>query len=176
MPAKWLRKIAPRPDTLNRHKYPRYLQGLLDNPNLWYFNRDSVAKGTALGLFIMYIPTLGHMLLAALLAFFFRANVAIAMALVWIVNPITMLPVYGFAYALGAKILGHPLRPHIAHFHSWDVLKEIWEPMLLGCLICGSVLGLVGYCGIQLYWRCAVSRHWRLRRQRRRAYPPSNTP
>ena len=74
-----------------------------------------------------------------------------------------------FAYKLGAWILGVP--PSEFSFElSFDWLQyeliHIWKPFLLGCLICGSVLSLIGYHTISLFWRYHVVRAWRARQAR----------
>lgn len=139
----------------------------LFNPCLWHLNRRSIAKAIAIGLFVGYTPILGHMLLAAFLAIVFRANLPLSVALVWISNPFTIPPMFYFAYKLGAYILHHPLQ----HFHfqmtlHWFIneIDEIYPPLLLGSLICGSILALLGYTMTKLYWRGYVVRKMRKRK------------
>jgi len=48
-------------------------------------------------------------------------------------------------------------------------MGEIWEPLLLGSVLLGLVLGLLGYVGMRLFWRWHVLQRWQDRRRRRRA-------
>jgi len=56
----------------------------------------------------MYLPPLGRLLIAAAGAIAFRVNLPISVALVWISNPVTIPPMYYFAYLVGSWILGVP--------------------------------------------------------------------
>ncbi|MHC5214907.1 MAG: DUF2062 domain-containing protein, partial [Planctomycetota bacterium] len=65
-----------------------------------------MARGIATGFFVAYIPILGlHMLLALLLAWLLRANKAIAVAAVWICNPLTFVLIYYPCYRVGHFLL-----------------------------------------------------------------------
>ena len=46
------------------------------------------------------------MLLAALIAIWLKVNLPLSVALVWVSNPITMGPMFYFAYKLGALLMG----------------------------------------------------------------------
>jgi uncharacterized protein (DUF2062 family) len=47
-------------------------------------------------------------------------------------------------------------------------LTTLWEPMLVGSIVTGIVLGIVGYFATMIYWRWWVRRAWLKRQQRRR--------
>ncbi|MCB1709088.1 MAG: DUF2062 domain-containing protein, partial [Halioglobus sp.] len=74
------------------------------------------------------------------------------------------------AYQVGALIINVPLAP-MAFELSFDwlgsQLAHIWQPFLLGCLICGLFFGCLGYFVVSLLWRWRVSVHWRERKRRR---------
>ncbi|MDQ7002407.1 MAG: DUF2062 domain-containing protein [Ghiorsea sp.] len=40
----------------------------------------------------------------------------------------------------------------------------MWQPFLLGCLIMGMTSALLGYYGIQLFWRWRVMKNWKNRK------------
>lgn len=110
------------------------------------------------------------MLIAAALAIMIRVNLVLAVAAVWITNPITMPPIYYFCYQLGAWLLGQrapnlPFEPSLQWF--WQELNWIWQPFLLGSLVCGIVASLTGYVSVQLLWRLYVVQAMRSRRLRR---------
>lgn len=71
--------------------------------DIWALNINSLAGGLSLGLFIAFTPTIPfHMLLCTLGALLLRVNLPIALAVSWVVNPITALPVF-----LSARRIGH---------------------------------------------------------------------
>lgn len=78
-----------------------------------------------------------------------------------------------FAYRLGAWLLG--VEVTASEFElSWDWfrgnLHQLWQPLLLGSLICGWVSGVTLMLTARLLWRLHVIRKWRERRARRRAH------
>ena len=119
----------------------------------------SVALGSAVGLFIGMTPTLGvQMVLAVVAATILKANRAIAVALVWISNPITILPMLYVYYRLGALILGVPVwtfdnfSGHSERLISLGFTEALgaigWElgyPILVGSLIMAIVAGAAAY-------------------------------
>lgn len=160
-----IKKYIPSPEKIQANKFLRIFGKLLYSPNLWHLNRNSVATAVSIGLFITYIPFPGHMVLAALAAILLRANLPISVALVWVVNPLTMIPMFGFAYGVGAALLGVTLQE--MSLSTFAVLGEIWQPFLLGCLLCGGFLSVAGNVTIRLLWRYTVVRNWRARQDRR---------
>ena len=54
---------------------------------------------------------------------------------------------------------------------SWlaKYIEAIWEPLLLGSLICGTVAAFLGYVFIRIFWRFWVIAHWRKRKLQRKA-------
>ena len=82
-----------------------------------------------------------------------------------------MGPMFWFAYKVGALVLGMP--PQAEQFAiSWEWLSSgllaIWQPFLLGCLICGFFFASLGFFTINLLWRWQVVQRWEARRDRRR--------
>lgn len=163
----------PDPETIRRHKSLQCLGKLLDKTALWRLNRHSVALAFLTGLFVAFIPVPFQMLLAAIMAIGIHANLPISVALVWVTNPLTMPPLFFFAYKVGVWILGVPAKAFAFQasadwvFHS---LANIWKPFLLGCLVSGLVLGLLGYIGSHLLWRGYVVYRYRRRKEARFAH------
>ncbi|MCK7576500.1 MAG: DUF2062 domain-containing protein [Chromatiales bacterium] len=167
---KWLKRVTPTPAEIHGHRWLSIFGTLLHDPNLWHLNRRSVSGGVSVGLFVMYLPPFGHMLIAAALAIRLRVNLPIAITLVWISNPVTIPAMYYFAYVLGCWVLGIPAAGFSAHFwFDWHNWLGILEPLLLGCLICASICSLVGYVAVRLLWRWRLVRQIRRRRTRYRA-------
>ena len=170
MPKKLLKRLTPNPETLREHKYLRIFGGLLNNPNLWALSRRSTPGAFAVGLFAAWVPMPFQMVLAAALAIMFNVNMPVAVALVWITNPVTMPPMFYLAYRLGAKILSVPEQ----HFHfelSWAWLESsfatIAPPFLLGCFVIGVVSAALGYFIVKGAWQYSIYRHWQKKRQHR---------
>lgn len=145
----------------------------LHNPNIWHLHRHSVAKAFLIGLFWMAIPLPSQMLVAALFAIFFRANLALSVALVWISNPITMAPIFYFNYEIGTWLLGMPAQAQLHFELSWqwitEVLGDLWLPLYLGSFVVGASLGLTAYLLTHLFWRHHVLNAWQKRMQRQKA-------
>lgn len=176
---RWLKGILPDPRQILDNKYLRVFGTLLKDPNLWHLNRRSAAGAVALGLFVMYLPPLGQMFVAAAGAIRFRVNLPISVSLVWLSNPLTIPPMFYGAYALGAWILGEPIRAFEVHFWlDWHNWLGVVGPVMLGSLICASVSALIGYFAVQTLWRLSLSREIALRRARyaalRTSTPPSS--
>ncbi len=171
MPRKLLRRYIPDHHTVRNHKHLRIFGNALQHPNLWHLNRHSVSGAFAVGLFMAWMPMPLQMFPAAAAAILFQVNLPIAIALVWLTNPITMPPLFWSAYLLGAQILDEPVSEAMQFEVSWAWLQHelglIWEPFLLGCLILGAASGLLGYIGVRLYWKWHVAHSWKLRRSLR---------
>ena len=111
------------------------------------------------------------MLLAALLAIFFRVNLPTSVALVWITNPITMPPMFYLAYSFGSWLLGSRLEVQSIELSlGWllENLGNIGLPLMLGGTILGTIFGLIGYWSVRLIWLLDVRRRWRRRANKRR--------
>lgn len=165
-----LKKHLPDTDTLKNHKNLQFLGNRLHDPNLWHLNRHSVALAFAIGLFCAWIPTPGQMAIAAVAAFYIGANLPIAVGLVWLTNPLTMPPLFYFAYRVGLWIMDRPSPATDFQFSIEGVfngLSDIWAPFLLGCLFVGILSAVTGYYGIHYFWRRNTLIKWHTRQQKR---------
>jgi uncharacterized protein len=171
MARRLIRRYLPNFERIRTHPRLRFLGQRLHEPNLWHLNRASVAKAFAIGLFMAFVPVPFQMIPAAILAIYFRANMPISVALVWITNPLTMGPAYYFCYRIGAWLLSTPARPIdfelTLTWFSTELLR-IWQPFLFGCLLVATLLALVGYHGMHWLWRWHVARDWEHRRTRKK--------
>ena len=172
MPRSSFRRYLPDPQKLREHKALRPLGKWLHNPEIWHFHRRSVAGAAFIGLFVSFVPLPVHMLLAAAIAIATRCNLPLAVALVWVNNPLTMGPVFYFAYKLGAWLMNTEVKfDEVKISLHWlnERFDEIWRPLLLGSLLCGWVAGLTAYFVVRVGWRISVVRRWRERRRIRAA-------
>ncbi len=169
MPKDLIKKYMPDPEKLKEHKNLQFLGDRLHNPNLWHLNRRSVAMAFAVGLFVAWIPTPGQMIIAAIAALFLRANLPVSVALVWITNPLTMPPMFYFAYLLGMKVLGEKTSNIDMEFTVDSVMSNLGDiggPFLLGCLILGIISSISGYFVIKSIWRYSAIKKWNRRKNR----------
>ncbi len=155
-----------------------------------------IALGVGLATFIGFTPTMGLQTAIALgLAALFRANKAVCIPVVWVTNPLTFVPIYGACWWLGAMILpgsaGSAGQAAVidklkaldnqggffAHIFSADFWYGIFQLMLelgaelwLGCIIVGTVGGLLMYFltrwGVTTY-RVKHEAHLERKRERR---------
>lgn len=170
MPKRFIKLITPNHDVLRNHRHLQVFGKRLHDPNLWHINRRSTAGAFAVGLFVAFIPIPFQMVWAAGTAMLMRVNLPLSVALVWVTNPLTIPPIFLFAYLVGTWVLGTPANAKSFDFTlAWFLnggLEGIWAPLLLGCLICGVVCSLIGYCLIRILWRLYTVRQWEKRRER----------
>jgi len=171
MPRKFFKRYMPEPKTMREHPRLRFLGNLLQDPGIWRLNRNSLAGGMALGVFLAFVPMPFQMIPAAIGAILLRVNLPLAVASVWISNPVTMPGMMYFCYRIGNWVMGSPLRerqfePRLEWF--WTELNTIWQPLFLGSFICGVIASLAAYGLVQFIWRLHIRNHLRLRRSRRR--------
>ena len=164
-----LRKYLPTREQLRATKSLRFLGDMIFEPNLWHFNRHSVSYAALIGLFCCFLPIPFQMIPCILLCVMARCNVPLAIGFVWISNPFTFPPMMYFAYRIGIGLLGQSNQiGSIDLSLEWLTaqLAVVWQPLLLGSLVCGMTAGIAGFIVVRLYWRWKVSRHLRKRRAR----------
>lgn len=169
---KRIRRLLPDDQEVRNHKHLRYLGNYLHDPNLWHLNRRSVSGAVAVGLFVAFVPLPLQMLLAAAAAIPLRVNLPLSVALVWVTNPLTIPPLFYFAYRLGTWLLGHPTKELEFQLSLTWILERsasVWQPLLVGSLFTGAVSGVLGFCAIRLLWRWHAISHWRARKRSREA-------
>jgi len=168
---KTIRRIMPDHHKIRNHKHLKILGPLLHQQNLWHFNRRSASGAFAVGLFMAWMPVPFQMLLGAAGAILFQVNLPLSVALVWFSNPLTMPPLFYFAYLVGATILGIPESEFNFELSTEWLMQSmgvIWQPLLLGCLIMGVISAVVGYTAVRLLWRLHIVQHLKERRLRKK--------
>jgi uncharacterized protein (DUF2062 family) len=169
MPRKIIKRWMPDHQTIKNNKHLQIFGDFLHHSNLWHFNRRSVSKGFAVGLFFAFVPVPFQMFLAAGIAIIVHANLPLSITLVWITNPFTMPAIFYFCYVTGAWALGVP--PGSFNFEaSWqwivDSISTIGPAFILGCAILAMAFSLLGYFSIQVLWRYSVLKEWSKRKLR----------
>ena len=100
MPRRFFRKFAFKRHHVSEQWFMAPFRHLLHDHRLWGIRRRTVVPAFAIGLFVAFMPTPGHTLTGALLALGFRVNIPVAALATWVSNPLTMGPMYYFAYRL----------------------------------------------------------------------------
>ncbi|MCB9849680.1 MAG: DUF2062 domain-containing protein [Phycisphaerales bacterium] len=127
-----------------------------------------LAMGVAIGLLVGFTPTMGaQTFIAIAIAALFRANKAVCIPMVWVTNPLTFVPVYGFCWWLGSLITGgavsanpesvlQQLQEGGQGFLSGLFTLDFWASMFrlmmefgaelwIGCLLIGLVTAIPMY-------------------------------
>jgi len=166
MPRRLIKRLLPDKTALEKARVHSVFGDLLHSPLLWHVNRQTVSRAVAIGLFTAFMPIPFQMLAACGLAILFRANILIAVPLVWISNPITIPPLLYFAYIIGGVFLNQEAMLEIHSYHQiLPMLNQLWLPILLGLFICATVFAVLGYCMTLLFWRYYVQIKWLKRRR-----------
>lgn len=123
---------------------------------------ERTALAFSIGVFIAFSPFLGlHTILATLVAFLFRFNKVAIYTGTFINNPfLTLVPIIIASYAIGAFLLGRPLRipaaglellrhPHpLTGAYYQQLFKESWDivwPFSIGGMLLSVVCSLIAY-------------------------------
>jgi len=166
----FFKRVLPEHHKFQQHEQLGFLGDILHDPNIFHLNRHSAAGGVAIGLFLAFLPIPGQMLLAALLAIYFRVNLPLAVVFVWLSNPITIPPLFYLSYKTGALMLQEPAKELIFQLSfEWfsEIIVDIWDELLLGSLTLGGLAALTGYFTVRLVWRMAIVRKWEERKQKK---------
>lgn len=179
MPRNLIKKYLPHPDNIKDNRFLRIFGPVIHEAQLWHLTRHSVSKAFFVGLFCAFWPIPFQMVVAAGLAITVRANLPLSVALVWITNPVTMPFLFGLAYFVGVFALGTEASSFEFEL-SWQWLEinlaSIWQPFLLGCVICGIVAGVLGYISIDTFWKIHTRQAWKNRSiKRKNAAAKSNS-
>ena len=171
MPRRFFRKFALKRHELAQSRLFAPLRHLFNDTRLWGISRRSVVPAFALGVFLAFLPFPGHPILAMLGALALRINVPIAAVTTLLNNPLTMGPMFYAAYRLGSYLLGEP-QVALDFELSLDWLSktfvDVWQPLVLGCVLLGTVTAVVAFLCVDLAWRVSVHDYkFRKRRQRK---------
>ena len=126
-----------------------------------------LALGLAIGTFATFSPLYGlQMVQNVVLAWLLGANKLVGIPIVWITNPVTVVPIFFPCYMLGCWLTGSPViegkltatrwdwQENSANPESrwsdylgslWGQLSEIAVPLFVGCTLVGLSLAVVVY-------------------------------
>lgn len=167
---KFVSKWLPAPETIHSSRLLRWLGPLLHRPWLWQFNRRTVPKSVAIGVFWGFLVPVLQSIGAVVCAILFRGNIPVAVFSTLISNPFTYAPIFILAYQLGTLILGQAIDPaslaamegavlpmEPASLFNWHSIGDVAKPMFLGLFIFAVIGAIVSYFFTIALWRIAVS-------------------
>jgi uncharacterized protein (DUF2062 family) len=184
MPRKYFRKYLPSHESVRGNKLIAKFGGFLHrHPNLWHLNRQSVSGGVAVGMLCGLIPGPLQMLGAALIAIPLGVNLPVALITTLYTNPLTIVPLYIFAYWLGSLVTGHGGKMIEPPELSWSQIGQsmhalvdwslaLGKPLAIGLVLLGGSLAVLGWLAVQVGWRAWVVIQWRRRARRRLVSAP----
>ena len=162
------KRYIPHKESIASNSIIRLFDEYLHDPNIWHIHRRSSAGGAAIGVFCAFIPIPIQTLSAAALAILFRMNLPIAILFSFLANPITVPFIFFYSYKLGSILFGLEenqitnIIPENTTIIEWfnTIFLNIWEPLLIGCLILGLISSSITYFLIRLIWRIGAIAKW----------------
>ena len=169
----WLRHLEPRVlDSLNG-SFLRRLRPWLADHQVFRFNRESLARGLALGMLCALIPGPFQLVFSLALCVWLGGNAIAAALATLFTNPVTIVPLYWVAYQMGAALLpGQHSMPTFAApqggLGEWALGLGEWIgtlgwPLLAGLPVLATLLAIHAYLLVQVLFLTPV-----IRRARRR--------
>lgn len=141
----------------------RFFNEWIHKAHVWHLNRRSATRAVMIGLFFAFIPLPIQMFFAIFACIYLRANLPLSIAFVWLTNPLTMAPVFYATYRVGAILLDMPIQD-FAFEMSWEWLAakfaQVWKPLFLGSVVCGTAAAAIGYTVVDLLWRRHTLKRW----------------
>lgn len=164
----WIKARIPTREVLQRNRFVRPFADRVLRSDLWRFNRRSVPRGIALGLFVGVLIPFAHSAVAALTAVFVRANVPVAIVSTWASNPATWVIIFPAAYRIGKALLHidqmtgiAPISETMQNTGSDHLLQRLTGAGLetaFGLFVIATVLAALGYVVTSFGWRWWIAR------------------
>jgi len=170
-----VRAKTPAKDQLLQQRWLRPVAHRISDPDLWHMHTESVARGTAIGVFWAFAVPFAQVVFAAAHCVWWRGNIPVAMAITLITNPLTTGFWLWLAYQLGSLVVS----PAVAAVQLPDVgwverLQLLGWPTVVGMALFAVVGSLLGYVLVRLGARLWF--HWRVwQRRRRQAASPASS-
>ena len=172
MPKQRLKAWLPTPEKLHQNRIVRCFAPFLADARLWHMNRNSLGRAVYIGVLCAFFPLPGQMPLAIIGALLFRANVPMAIALTWLTNPLTTIPIFWVLFYLVSHWLvferlvflyqnwpnGYrEMVTMLIFWHNFHYLRlglDLWFLQLLPVLLQEFYFGLFGNI---IFWLIGVS-------------------
>ena len=163
----WFQGHIPTREQLEKNRWVKPFAKYVLRSDLWRFNRRSVPRGMALGLFVGIMIPLAHFVTAALLAVFVRANIPVALAATFIGFPAFLPFIFYAADKVGGWLLRVDAMTVVAPVsqtmqatetdHLLALLTQKGPTVAFGMFVIATVLASLGYLLSSFYWRWRVS-------------------
>ena len=171
MPRKTIRRFLPDIRGLLQRPTLQWVGSLAHDPNLLHLNKHSVSLAVFVGIFSAFVPLPVQTFIAIALCFWLGANLPLAIAIIWLSNPITIPPMFYLTYKLGTHILGSKMSDFSVTL-SWEWFSQLGSdillPLFVGSLLTGTLLASIGYFFVQFLWRWKVIKSWEQRKNMRK--------
>ena len=164
----WFKARIPTREQLEKSRWVKPYAKHVLRSDLWRFNRRSVPRGVALGLFVGIMIPLAHFAAAALLAVFVRANIPIALAATFIGFPAFLPVIWLAAERVGSWLLRVDAMTVVAPVtqtmqatetdHLLAILTQKGPSIAFGMFVIAAVLASVGYLATSFFWRVRIGR------------------
>lgn len=110
---------------------------------------SQIAWGGAMGMFVALTPTMGFQTIIALfIATLVKANRIAAVALVWVTNIFTAIPIFYFVCWVGKKILSRHIAYESLQKVQWGDWQSVWHffkthmaALWIGAIVLGVLSG-----------------------------------
>lgn len=184
-----IKRFLPSREGIRQSRLLRMLGPRIQDPLLWQVNRNSVARGAAIGIFFGLLLPFFQIPPSAVAAILLRANLWIAALCTLVTNPLTYGPLYILGYRIGSRILPPTIATHPPEVEvdvaitalQWLIetvnwLTGIGRPLVLGMMILAVTGACLAYFGVLLCWRINVllkRRRQRLQRSTERRATPA---
>lgn len=169
----WFIKHVPDRRALSENRWLAPVASRLATPAIWHFNRRTIARGMALGLFAGLILPVGQIVLAVLFAASVRANILVASVATLVTNPLTFAPIYYAAYRTGSFLLAQgrtqPATSSEVSEAASSLLASLGAaslPTIVGLIVFAMLSSILAYGAVQIVWRLSLMWKWRSRRGR----------
>jgi uncharacterized protein len=154
-------RFLKHPRRLKKNAFLRWFSRHFLNKRVWKPCQHTVAGGMAVGCFVTLQLFPGQMPLAIFLAAAFRVNIPVALAVCWISNPATFVPIGMFEKHVGEWLLGFvgdPSAAWLASMENQSIAKGLAYAryMYLGGLVGGAILAPIGYVVTYAIWGLVV--------------------
>lgn len=163
----WFRGHIPTREQLEKNRWIKPFAKTVLRSDLWRFNRRSVPRGVALGLFVGIMIPLAHFVTAALLAVFVRANIPAALAATFIGFPAFLPLIIYLGDKVGSWLLRVDAMTVVAPVsqtmqatetdHLLSILTQKGPSVAFGMFVIATVLATLGYLVTSFFWRLRVA-------------------
>jgi len=156
-PLRVMLRIRPRRRNMHGSIAHRLLGSRLLEPHLWIPDKDSAARGAAIGLFFGMLPLPGLQFIpSALTCVFTRSNIATALLGTFTSNPLTVGGLLWMQVKLGQWMVPALAEVNSEQYNGASKYFALYgKPLLLGSLTFAVLGGLTAYLTVLGIWRLA---------------------